>query len=95
MNDCLLVTPVFKALSGPMTILGVDYDYFFIVGLAVMLAFVFSGSFKAFLLLIPMHLLGWILCRIDRHIFKILSVRASIGIVRNYAIWHCQSYAPF
>mgnify|MGYP001098607400 CR=1 FL=1 len=95
MSDDFVITPVFKALSRPMTIMGVDYDYFFIVSLAVMLAFVFSGSFKAFLLLLPLHLIGWILCRIDRHIFKILSVRASIGIVRNYALWRCQSYAPF
>ncbi len=95
MQHELLIHPVFKALSRPMSIMGVDYDYFFIVGLGVMLAFVFSGSFKAFLVLPPLHLLGWILCLIDRHIFRLLSVRAAIGLTRNTKLWGCQSYAPF
>lgn len=83
---------VFQALSKPATFLGVDYDYFFISGLVVMLVFIYSNNLLAFLIVAPLHLVGWILNKIDPHIFRLLSVRAWIGSIKNKSLWRCQSY---
>jgi type IV secretion system protein VirB3 len=94
-QETMDLSMVFKALSKPATLMGVDYDYFLISGLVVMLVFITSDSFLAFLLFFPLHIAGWILCRIDPHIFRLLSVRASIGSVKNHSLWNCQSYEAF
>jgi type IV secretion system protein VirB3 len=94
-DEPLDISIVFKALSKPATIMGVDYDYFFISGLIVMLVFIYADNLLAFLLFFPLHLVGWILCKIDPHIFKLLSVRASVGAVKNKSLWRCQSYEAF
>lgn len=94
-EELLDIAPVFNALTRHAKFMGVDYDYFLISGLVVILAFINSGNFLAFLLFFPLHLVGWILCKIDPHIFRLLSVKASIGTVRNKSVWLCQSYEAY
>lgn len=94
-DDSLDISPIFKALSRPAMIMGVDYDYFFISSMLLMLVFIYSGNFLSFLLFFPLHLVGWILCRIDPHIFRLISARATIGAVKNKKLWQCQSYEAF
>lgn len=94
-DEALDISLFFKALSRPATIQGVDYDYFLIMLVSVVLAFIYTNNFLAFLLAAPLYLIGFVLCKIDPHIFRLLSVRASIGVVKNKRLWHCQSYAPF
>lgn len=94
-DDPLDISTIFKALSRPAMFMGVDYDYFFISGLVIMLVFIYSGSFFAFLLFFPLHMLGWILCRIDPYIFKLISARAGLGAVKNKGLWQCQSYEAY
>lgn len=91
-DDPLHTSPVFNALSKPALIMGVDYDYFFISGILVMLVFIYSDNLLAFLLFFPLHLIGWVLAKIDPHIFRLLSVRATLGVVKNKSLWRCQSY---
>lgn len=93
-DDQLDISPVFKALSRPAMMMGVDYDYILISGMIVMLAFIYTGNFLAFTLYFPLHLLGWILCRIDPFIFRLISARATVGAVKNKGLWQCQSYEP-
>lgn len=95
MDDALEVTLVFKALTRRSVILGVDYDYFFISIMVVMLAFVASSQLLMMLLMIPLHIIGMILCQIDPYIFKLLSTRASLGYVKNHKFWGLKSYAPY
>ncbi|NCX93490.1 MAG: type VI secretion protein, partial [Gammaproteobacteria bacterium] len=75
------------------------YDYFLCSAMGVVLLFIWASSWQGQLIAIglffPLHLIGWLLCQRDPHIFKVLSVRASIGRVPNYSLWRCQSYAPF
>ena len=89
------ISMIYKALSKPAFIMGVDYDYFLISGTATMLAFIFTDKFLALLLFLPLHLIGWILCQLDPHIFRIISVRAMIGVTKNQSLWSCQSYDAF
>lgn len=86
---------VFKALARLTTIMGVDYDYFFIESLVVVLGFIYSNHFLLLSLFLPLHAAGVILHKLDPHIFRLLSVRASIGRVKLKALWRCQSYGEF
>lgn len=94
-DEFLDIAPVFNALSRQAKFMGVDYDYFLMSGLLVILVFINSGNIFSFFLFLPLYLVGWILCKIDPHIFKLLSVRASIGTIRNKSLWRCQSYEVF
>lgn len=91
----LNISIVFRALTKPATFLGVDYDYFLISGLLVALIFIYVDNFFVLLLFFPLHLVGLILCRMDPHIFRLISTRASIGAVKNKSLWQCQSYEVF
>jgi type IV secretion system protein VirB3 len=90
--DNLDISTVFKALSKPTSLMGVDYNYLAISSTVVVLLFIFTKSFFVLLLFLPLHLIGWILFQIDPHIFKIILVRAEIGMTRNKSLWGCQSY---
>ncbi len=94
-DEALQLSIVFKALTRPPTLFGVDYDYALVEGMVVFLAFINTHNFLAFILIIPFHLIGYVLCKIDTHIFRIISVRASIGAVKNKKLWGCQSYESF
>ncbi len=87
MSEPLIISPVFRALTKPAMILGVLYDYFYLSGLISLIVFIYSGNLLAWLVFLPLHLIGVILCRIDQHIFSLLSVRANIGMVRNKNLW--------
>ena len=95
MTEQLTISPVFKALTRPALIMGVDHDYMIYMSLLVVIAFIFSGSILSLLLVVPLYALGWVLCQIDPFIFKLIWVNASVGSTKNKVIWGCQSYAPF
>jgi type IV secretory pathway VirB3-like protein len=92
MQEPVWYSPLFKALTKPNRLLGVDYDYCIVIALASVLAFVLSNHFLLGLIFAPLHLLGLILGRIDSHIFRLLSVRANIGATRHQSLFKCQYY---
>ena len=94
-DEVLFISTIFKALTKPAMIFGVAYDYFFISGLFIMLVFIYSNNLLALLMFFPLHLVGWILSQLDPHIFRLLSIRANIGSIKNKMIWKCQSYDQF
>ena len=87
------VSPVFNGLLRQPQFLGVDYTYCVLSGMISILAFLDLSSWGV-LLFIPLHILGWIFCRMDPHIFSLLKVRARIGVVKNYRLWGVQTYEP-
>ncbi len=92
MQEDLNISMLFKGLTRMPTLWGVDYNYVLLTCMSIMLIFINTKSFLCLLLFIPMHLIGWLLCQIDPHIFKLLSVRATIGSTKNRSLWNCQSY---
>lgn len=94
-TEGLLISPVFKGLTRNAQLLGVDYHYVIFSGIGVFLLFINLKNFLMLLFFIPLHFLGWVLCQMDPHIFKILQVKSKIGVVRNKPIWRCQSYEAF
>ena len=91
-QQALTISTVFAALSKPATLWGVDYNYFMVALVVVMLAFIYSGNFLAFLLFAPLHVIGWILHRIDPHMFKLIGLRPILGRSTNKKLWGCQTY---
>ena len=75
-DEPLIRSIIFNALAKPNTLMGVDYDYCIIAILLVTLVFIYSGNFLSCLLFGPLHLLGWILCKVDPHIFRLLSIKS-------------------
>ena len=94
-DEPLFISTIFKALTKKPSLMGVDYDYFFIESMITMLIFIYANNFLSLLLIVPLHLLGWILTQMDPFIFKIISIRASIGLNKNNKLWGCQAYEPF
>jgi type IV secretion system protein VirB3 len=85
--------PVFKGLLRQPQFFGVDYNYALLNGMLSVLMFLDLNSW-GILLFLPLHGLGWLLCRRDPHIFSLLRVRAKIGGVRNLRVWGVQAYEP-
>lgn len=94
-EEPIVVSPLFQALSKPAQLWGVDYQFVLMSGMGVILVFIASNSLFSLLLFLPLHVLGWILGQVDRHIFKLISVRAQIGRTPNSGHWGGQSYDAF
>lgn len=95
LTESIEVSPIFGALSKQSKLFGVDYDYAFFEFMIAMIGFIATDNLLMGLLIIPLHLLGFILTFKDQHIFKIISVKASIGQPKYQAIWHCKSYGEW
>ena len=87
-DEPLHISIIFKALTKPAMIFGVVYDYFFIAGLFVMLVFIYTNNLLALLIYFPLHIIGLILSQLDPHIFRLLSIRANIGMIKNKNLWN-------
>lgn len=94
-QETLLISPIFKGLTKSVTIMGVDYNYFLLNFVFAVILFINSSSFLLPMVCIPLHFLGVILCKLDPHIFQLISVRATIGATKNKSLWRCQSYEAY
>lgn len=91
----LEVHTVFTGLTRPPMILGITLDYFSISMMFSLCSFIAMNSAWYLVLYIPLHVLGWIGCRIDPHIFKIIVKNLECLNIPNKKIWGCQSYDAF
>lgn len=94
-TEMLDISPIFAGLTRPPMIMGVTLDYLSMCFIAVISAFILFNSFKYLILYIPLHIFGWIACKIDHNIFRILSKRLEFINVPNKKVWGCQSYECF
>lgn len=92
--DDLMISPIFAGLTRPPMIMGVTVDYLSICFMMTVSAFILSNSFRYLLIYIPLHCLGWLACKVDHHIFRLLSRRLECQNVPNKRLWGCQSYEP-
>lgn len=96
MNDDLPLhsAPIFTALTRPPMIAGVTLDYFGVAAMAAMCLFIGLGDPLYLVSFFPLHLVGWIGCRIDPNIFRVWFKCTQCPSVKNKAYWGCQSYDP-
>ncbi|MFN3233795.1 MAG: type IV secretion system protein VirB3 [Gammaproteobacteria bacterium] len=93
-ND-LKISPLFYGLTRPPMLLGITVDYLFVCFLLSYGLFMLTANPIYLVSYIPLHIFGWIACKIDPNIFRVIMKRISCGTVRNKMIWGCQSYEPF
>lgn len=86
---------VFQALTRPAMILGVTVDYFMLLLITVLILFMQSKQPATLLLWVPLHVIGWVICKVDPFIFNVLLKKLDFIVVPNKKIWGCKTYAPF
>ena len=95
MSTDLQVSTVFTGLTRPAMVMGVTLDYMSLCFIFVLCAFILFNSFFYLALYLPLHVFGWIGCKIDHNIFRILIKKLEFVNTPNSKIWGCRSYEPF
>ena len=94
-QEAIVIHPVYVAMTRPPMFLGVTLSYLAFAVLLSLLIFMPTHSLKYALVYIPLHLFGWIGCKLDANFFNVLSKKTVCSSVANRKIWGCQSYEPF
>lgn len=86
---------LFVALTRPQMLLGVTYGYAVANAIITTELFLLFKSPWVLLAAILFHLLGWLACLRDPHIFDLwLTKVRRCPRVRTYGSWRCNSYRP-
>lgn len=88
----LHISPVFKGLTRPPMFMGITLDYLGATSLVILCIVILANNPAYGVLYVPLHVLGWIACRIDPNIFRVLMKRLSCGQTPNRRLWGCTSY---
>jgi type IV secretion system protein VirB3 len=94
MLEKLYISPIFTGLTRPPMVMGITVDYLGISFMFVLSTFIAGNSAKYLILYIPLHVFGWVACKIDHNIFRIFTKKLECLNVPNKRIWGCQSYEP-
>lgn len=94
-KEHIQVHPVYVAMTRPPMFFGITMNYLAIAIGLTLIIFMPTHSLKYALVYIPLHIFGWIGCKLDVNFFEVLMKKASCTNVRNKKIWGCQSYEPF
>ncbi|HVF82556.1 MAG TPA: type IV secretion system protein VirB3 [Sphingomicrobium sp.] len=86
---------LFVALTRPQMLLGVPYGYAIANAIITTELFLLFRSASVLLVAVMLHAIGWIACLRDKHVFSLWFVKVRrCPRVRNYRVWHCNSYRP-
>ena len=94
-SEELRINPIFVGLTRPAMMMGITLDYLSVCFMIAVSAFIAANSIKYLLLYVPLHIFGWIACKVDHNIFRLLAKKMEFINVPNKKIWGCQSYEPF
>lgn len=87
--------PLVVGMTRPLMLFGVTYSYFVIEGMATTVLFLLGNSLAYLLAIVPLHLVGVLLCKWDAHFFDILFRAAQRARpVRNRTLYRCNVYVP-
>jgi type IV secretion system protein VirB3 len=82
-------------MTRPLMMLGVTYSYFVVEGVGATVLFLMGNNLAYLLTIIPLHVLGVLLCKWDARFFDILfRVAQSARPVRNRPLYRCNVYVP-
>jgi len=94
-STSLDISPLFAGLTKPPMVAGITLDYLCVSCLLAICSFIIMDSPLYLVIYVPLHVVGWVLCKIDPNIFSILMKRAEFAYSPNKAFWGCKSYEPF
>jgi type IV secretion system protein VirB3 len=82
-------------MTRPLMMLGVTYSYFVIEGVGATVLFLMGNNLLYLLTIVPLHILGVLLCKWDARFFDILfRVAQGARPVRNRPLYRCNVYVP-
>jgi len=94
-DEAVEIDAVFLAMTRPPMFMGVTYTFFVINGTVTTMVFLAANNLLAFLIGIPVHIVGYLLCLKDPRIFDIWRVRLlKTPNHRNRGFWNANSYIP-
>ena len=94
-DENVAIDLLFLGLTRPPMAFGVTYAFFVLNGMFTTIAFLALNSLWAWLLGIPVHLIGYLMCLKDPRIFDIWRVRLlKTPPTRNRGFWRSNSYTP-
>jgi type IV secretion system protein VirB3 len=83
-------------MTRPLLLWGVTYSYFVIEGMAATVLFLMGNNLVYLLIIVPLHVLGLLLCKWDARFFDILfRVAQKVPPVRNRPRHRCNLYLPY
>lgn len=89
------IDPLFLGMTRPPMVMGVTYSFFVINGMVTTISFLALNNLFAFLVGIPVHIVGYLLCLKDPRMFDIWRVRLlKTPMTRNRRFWSANSYSP-
>ncbi len=95
MTAISLEHPLFVALTRPPMLFGVTLDYLACIVITVLCHFLLLNQLVVLLFYIPLHVLGYIACRVDCHIFRLLAKHLYCRRFAQGKCWGSQTYEPF
>ena len=94
-DEAVEIDPVFLAMTRPPMLMGVTYTFFVLNGTITTIVFLAANDLLAFVVGIPVHTIGYLLCLKDPRIFDIWRVRLlKTPRTRNRSFWNANSYIP-
>lgn len=91
----MIVNPLFGALTRPALTAGVTLEVFGINLIIAMSLLIATGNLLYALCYVPLHIVGWQICRIDPHFFNVLKANFALPNQPNKSIWVVRCYEPF
>lgn len=89
------MSPIFTGLTRPPMVMGVTLEYMSVCAMGALCLFILAGSPLYLVAYLPLHVVGWLACKVDPNIFRILMKRVDCAYSPNKKIWGCNSYEPF
>lgn len=87
--------PLFLGLTRPPMFMGITLDVLSILAISCLCIFILANNFFYLLMYVPLHLVAWMLCRMDPNIFRVLLKSAECVYAPNQRYWGCHSYEAF
>lgn len=91
----LMINPIYGALTRPALTAGITLELFGINLIIAMSLLIGTGNLLYGLCYVPLHLVGWQICRIDPHFFNVLKAKFALPNQPNKFIWGVRCYEPF
>ncbi len=94
-QDRIDVDPLFIGMTRPPMAMGVTYSFLVLNLMITVITFLALNNLIAFLMFIPAHAIGYLMCLKDPRIFELWRVRLmKTPPNQNHRFWQANSYRP-
>lgn len=95
MKEAPEIDPLFLGMTRPPMVKGVTYSFFVLNVTGTTILFLASGNLLAFLVGLPLHVIGYLMCLKDPRLLDLWRVKLTKTMLcRNRKFWKANSYRP-